>query len=578
MNDTTQKLKGFISYAHADEQYFTILKEGFLRHGKHSTVIGSNLWTDKKILLGTQWHQTIQQQVQECDFAIFLVSANFLYSEYIEKFEFDKFIERQEREGFLFFPILIDACRFDTWPQLSKHQFFKPNGKNYGMPETGNRFVFGDLVQFNIRGELLPNPNRERYIMDALTQMEASLREHQQKEKIQNTLPPLKYFHVQSMTDIKPMDFLATRAKPDQGFLDYYFHRPYLDNRLKYNQEKQKATIITGKPLAGKTRSVYELCNGIPNKENFLLLRFNRQDIEQHDFLLPPENFHTVLFIDDFERFVGIENIHWALEKALVASNIWVVATCRKDQLALIKSQFSHLYHNFEVKEIQPLSNEERKTIEKASPNKTNKRSDGTIGSYYLPLDEMKERFDRLPEEGLERIIFHACRALQYWGNGQENNGYKISKIKEYCHRHLRYHFNIEREISLFEWEQAFKHLNRMNLLNASPKQEVVFVEDLYLERFITKDETFLRQEILRYFPSVINFTKFVYRALNWNDALNIIQTMKREGLKPNEVTYSSLLTKAPNWNDALNIIQTMKREGLKPNEVTYNSLLTKAP
>ncbi|MEO1517556.1 MAG: pentatricopeptide repeat-containing protein, partial [Bacteroidota bacterium] len=47
---------------------------------------------------------------------------------------------------------------------------------------------------------------------------------------------------------------------------------------------------------------------------------------------------------------------------------------------------------------------------------------------------------------------------------------------------------------------------------------------------------------------------------------------------KPNEVTYNSLLTKAPNWNDALNIIQTMKREGLKPNEVTYNSLLTKAP
>ena len=37
------KLKGFISYAHKDEDYFQPIKDGLKAHGKHSKVIDSTL-------------------------------------------------------------------------------------------------------------------------------------------------------------------------------------------------------------------------------------------------------------------------------------------------------------------------------------------------------------------------------------------------------------------------------------------------------------------------------------------------------------------------------------------------------
>ena len=65
------KLKGFISYAQADEEYFKLIKEGLRTHGKHSKIIESDLWHDGKILAGSLWHESIQEQVKDCDFAIF---------------------------------------------------------------------------------------------------------------------------------------------------------------------------------------------------------------------------------------------------------------------------------------------------------------------------------------------------------------------------------------------------------------------------------------------------------------------------------------------------------------------------
>jgi hypothetical protein len=47
------KLKGFISYAHKDEDYFQPIKDGLKAHGKHSKVIDSTFWTDEQIRGGS---------------------------------------------------------------------------------------------------------------------------------------------------------------------------------------------------------------------------------------------------------------------------------------------------------------------------------------------------------------------------------------------------------------------------------------------------------------------------------------------------------------------------------------------
>ena len=102
------KLKGFISYAHADEVYFKLIKEGLRKHGKHSKIIDADLWTDEKILPGALWHESIQEQVKGCDFAIFLVSSNFLASE-CRRAGVQNLPTAAGRDGFPIFPTTAEC-------------------------------------------------------------------------------------------------------------------------------------------------------------------------------------------------------------------------------------------------------------------------------------------------------------------------------------------------------------------------------------------------------------------------------------------------------------------------------------
>ncbi|MCB0611321.1 MAG: toll/interleukin-1 receptor domain-containing protein, partial [Lewinella sp.] len=251
------KLKGFISYAHKDEPYFELIREGFRTHGKNSKLIESDLWHDGKISAGALWHETILDQVQGCDFAIFLVSANFLSSEYIEEHEFRNFLKRQEEEGFLFFPILVSPCNFKQWEELAARQFFKPSGEAYGCPEARENFTFSHLVSYNLRtGDPFPNPYREQYFVDVLVKVEATLQEYQVKKEQKRKFPTSPYFRIIPIQEIQPVDFLGPRSLPNHGFRDFYLERPYLDDHLARNFQQKQPTLVTGKPLAGKTRSI----------------------------------------------------------------------------------------------------------------------------------------------------------------------------------------------------------------------------------------------------------------------------------------------------------------------------------
>ncbi len=189
-------LKGFISYAHDDEQYFNLIKEGLRKHGSQSAIIDSDLWQDEKILLGYPWHETIQEQIIGCDFAVFLVSASFLSSKYIIKHEFKNFLERQENEGFLFFPLLIEPCDFEKWESLAVRQFFKPNGRDFGCPELNRHFTFGDLVKYNpVTGDIFPNTHRAQYFKEVIKKIDDAL-----SEKLINNLEEQK---IEEQNDIK---------------------------------------------------------------------------------------------------------------------------------------------------------------------------------------------------------------------------------------------------------------------------------------------------------------------------------------------------------------------------------------
>ena len=216
--------------------------------------------------------------------------------------------------GFLFFPLLLNACDFSYWERLSARQFFLPKGKDYGRPEVSGCLTFGDLVDFNFRtGEIFPNPDRERFLMNALKKMEDALSEYLQKQALKQSIPVSPYFRILPLSELKPEDILETRSLYSQGYRDYYLHRPYLNDKLSYNYQHRKHTIITGKPLDGKSRSVLELCKQLKQEQTLLLLP-GLKGFDMQQFRLPDTSSDLLVFFDDFERFINLENLDLALE------------------------------------------------------------------------------------------------------------------------------------------------------------------------------------------------------------------------------------------------------------------------
>ena len=136
-----EETKIFISYAHKDDAYFRVFKEGIESHSKSSKKLKWKIWCDKKIPTGSLWHNAIKEEIKTCHAAILLVSANFLSSNYIENEEFLHFLERTEKEGFIFLPILLSDCDFTQWEKLSERQFFNPQGQDFGVEKFKHKIV-----------------------------------------------------------------------------------------------------------------------------------------------------------------------------------------------------------------------------------------------------------------------------------------------------------------------------------------------------------------------------------------------------------------------------------------------------
>jgi internalin A len=60
---------------------------------------------------------------------------------------------------------------------LSRLQFFKPHGDQFGEAQKGNGFSCIDLVKFRqTDGQPIPNANRQHYMMELLKKLEPDLR------------------------------------------------------------------------------------------------------------------------------------------------------------------------------------------------------------------------------------------------------------------------------------------------------------------------------------------------------------------------------------------------------------------
>ena len=133
----------FISYARADGEYMEQLKK-HLRSLERQKLINS--WTDTLIQSGQKWSNEILESLEKAAIILFLMSPDFIDSDYIHEVEIKKAMERHECDEVIIVPIFIRFCNLEGHP-LSVFQGLpdpkKPISKWEDNDEAWNNIIKG---------------------------------------------------------------------------------------------------------------------------------------------------------------------------------------------------------------------------------------------------------------------------------------------------------------------------------------------------------------------------------------------------------------------------------------------------
>jgi hypothetical protein len=146
-NAATTATNVFYSYAQQDEDIQRAL-DTHLTPLKRSGLI--NVWHNRLLLAGDEWDAVVQQQLQQAQVIILLISADFLDSEKLWKQQLLPAIERHNNKQALVIPIIVRSC---LWKQsiLGSLQALPKSGNNIqSASQAGNQ----DDVLYEVSQEI----------------------------------------------------------------------------------------------------------------------------------------------------------------------------------------------------------------------------------------------------------------------------------------------------------------------------------------------------------------------------------------------------------------------------------------
>ncbi|TAK60152.1 MAG: hypothetical protein EPO24_06985, partial [Bacteroidetes bacterium] len=300
----------------------------------------------------------------------------------------------------------------------------------------------------------------------------------------------------------KSSSIMLADVSPGRPENPYYYQRD-TDGELYRALQAGEHTLISGRPLAGKTRAICEALRRAALPYDILALRCTDIDLEK--FYIPTHlKFwrKKIVLIDDLQRFVEQRGFHHLLS-AFINSGIPIIATCRsgieydkaseklqREGNISIPSVFSRtvLLGEFPATLAEKVASEAKKDWKRVT-------FDGTIGSVFLPLKEMEERYRDCT--AIEKTFLKAVAKLYYCGVYLEKQNFPIEWITR----------AVEKEgVSLQRYEQTdlLKRLEANEFIKV--KDGSVWAEEAYLESIILPlppDELpAIFQELIVTFPS----------------------------------------------------------------------------
>ncbi|HEY7127923.1 MAG TPA: TIR domain-containing protein, partial [Ktedonobacterales bacterium] len=118
------RTRAFVSYSHKDEQHLQRLHIHLKPYIRDHKV---DVWDDTHIAPGTNWHEEIEKGINSAKVAIFLVSADFLASEFIALNELPPLLEAAIHEGTQILSVILSPCAFKQSPLAQYQTLNDPN-------------------------------------------------------------------------------------------------------------------------------------------------------------------------------------------------------------------------------------------------------------------------------------------------------------------------------------------------------------------------------------------------------------------------------------------------------------------
>jgi hypothetical protein len=304
------------------------------------------------------------------------------------------------------------------------------------------------------------------------------------RRKLVNSIYDVKW---KSTTKLKPKEVMGERGSPKTGFRDYYSEREE-DDLILAKIESRENVLMVGPPLAGKTRAAYQAFKRLNKPHDVIIPKCD--DITPETFLVPRNwmSWRTkILFLDDLHKFVE-KNGFERLLRAFLDTGTIIVATCRSGiEYKKIEAKIgggdidpAMIFGGSGI-ELKTITEEEGEKIADAvnlpwADVKSN--FNGTVGSIFLPLREMKIRFDQCKRE--EKTILRAIKRLFVSGIYKAKQFFPFDWVKIACS-------NKGLEGEDYEWCNWLERLKEQEFVKL--EADGLWVEEVYLE-YIVKLET----------------------------------------------------------------------------------------
>jgi len=281
-------------------------------------------------------------------------------------------------------------------------------------------------------------------------------------------------------SSLKPTEILGLRGYERYGFRKEYFQgKEYESIRKKIRDSKN--VLIIGNPLSGKSGIIYQVLVSLEKPYDVTVPR--PVDIKPEDFRIP----HQITFwrkrivvLDDLEKFAQKENFRHLLQE-FEKRNTIMVAACREgpEYTSLCEGMEYELFM-FEDVYLNKISKSKGEEIARKTGMCLPSRFDGNIGSLFMPLDTMKERFRKCSD--IEKGILRSMKCLYYAGIYEEREIFSKKRMEYICEK--------KKEIQKreYEWADLFEKLETKGFIEIIDKDRIR-AEKAYLERVI-EDKT----------------------------------------------------------------------------------------